>query len=367
MDETRAHFFLCCSLLGPTLSGFGKPCSLHVCADAQVHAGGNVDFVIGTQKNGAAFWTKTESSSGTHPGGWDWARSDTELHTLTFAGRLADHLIKGQASKDKDSCESYQSGECTNQAPNMDAPGWGWDICCWLVAAVMPDAGTLENYLAMPIEELSVLWNPECADSLSPDWFMEKSSLFLAPVVYGAIGDAVAGNACGCTDHMNSLCQGEHCVTPSCADLNQYCQEDSTAGLVTRQWCPITCGCVNAFSDLIRSGLQFGCSRTCLAKHKKQTAGRPCADTAAESPELIAVASSLEAYVADQQNANMVTLAKGLGSVGCQALKEQEAWLAVLCRSSGEDIGWKGLDLFCPVTCGCEGGCPSNCSSKPGT
>ena len=367
MEETHAHFLLPCSLFGPTLPGLGKPCSLHMCAcaHAQMHAGGNVDFVFGTQKNGAAFWAKTESSSGTHPGGWDWARLDTELHAPTLAGRLADHLIRSldQGQEDFiDSCEGVRSGECINQRPNLDAPGWGWDACCLLWATMTPDLGTLERYVAMPMNELSELWNPDCRDMLDPDWLIEESSLFWAPTLYGAIGDAVAGNACGCTDPMKTLCRGGHCVMPSCADLAQYCQEDSPAGLVARQWCPIMCGCDNAFSGLIYFDSNYGCSSTCLVHHKKQIAARACADAPAGSAELTASADGLAKLGRDQQYAPFVTFANGLRSVGCQALKEQES--ASFCS---DGAGQRGLSLVCPVTCGCEGGCPSNCSNKPNT
>ena len=130
----------------------------------------------------------------------------------------------------------------------------------------------------------------------------------------------------GLRKHMNALMHGSLCW----ADAVEHCDILSPAGMLSRLWCPQTCGCDNALSQLHYSSVNFGCAHSCQLKAERHITERPCTDMQPDSPEFAAF---------DRHN--------WTSGLGCKAvLVDYEFY----CESSSKTAP-KSFKNFCPVSC----------------
>ena len=159
----------------------------------------------------------------------------------------------------------------------------------------------------------------------------------------------------GCSSNLEPLCKKGRCTRPTCEDARPYCYELSKAGRLARVYCPVTCGCLDAFSAQLYTLPSEGCPTSCIKQHAGQLAARPCADAEVGSAEITAYGQAVVASGAPV----LRSLGEAIVDAGCQVVSNYSVGETCVSISAS-----KPLQLFCPVACGCKGGepyCPGSC------
>lgn len=358
-----------------------RPCGI---MHGRATIGGELDFVYGRGKDGIAYWAETEDS-GLVSDKWYWDRPTEELLDTGFDVKLADQLLHGQGKFECDSVKCSAFSELDRSAPN-----WGYQLCCLIAVVKQPDLDSLRTVREMTVEAAAADRNWLCIDSIGIGGIDRGALTIDAHRVYAAFADAIGHDrscegmhACyalmhvhsftstlpgGCRSNLKPLCKEGQCTTPSCEDALPHCQKASEAGKLARMYCPETCGCNDAFSSLILTAPNLGCPHSCLAKHAEQIAVRPCVDAESRSAEVTEYANALLEHGIASGNKVYNWFGTVIQKDACriydvlyQGTMSAEAKMHETCRPSN---GNKGLQPFCPVACGCQGGqlgCPKSC------
>lgn len=80
-----------------------------------------------------------------------------------------------------------------------------------------------------------------CMDAMDAQAAVDGYAIPTAVQWWSAFADAVGDQSCseGCTDRFKPLCMNGECKMPSCAsDVQQYCGNSSTVGVLARWYCP---------------------------------------------------------------------------------------------------------------------------------
>ena len=169
-------------------------CALVLSCLGEQSTGGNLDFVYGTDKVGMPRWTETAKSDLAFDK-WDWHRPADELTNTHSSAKLADRLLRGEGMS---GCTGLVTGEC-HKAPDLHAPGWGYDDCCWVAIANAPNLGSLEQWRGETIEYWTTFLHPQCLDMLEPAyWVTGAGSLQWS---FAAFTDALP---------TDTSCEGSH-------------------------------------------------------------------------------------------------------------------------------------------------------------
>ena len=313
---------------------------------------GNRGFVVGVKQSGEPMWTKTEGRS--------------EAATGSFSALLLDELRKGLVTRED--CASFISGACDGP-PNLDAPNWGYETCCWTGVAHVKNPSALHINLASSMAEISNKYQEGYCKDLLDCETMQVLGMSYANSFFTAAADSLPQNkSCpgGCPDRFRPVCKDGRCQALSCADMQPYCHEPYIqAGVNARLFCPQTCGCADAFSPLLWVGPAWGCAKSCSAKVELQIAARPCTDMPFDSPELRAFARELMETGQERGFKLWIKLGESFLKVGCNSSLLQTEAGEGFCHPTDE-LDTKGARAFCPVSCGCKAGkdfrsCPSAC------
>ena len=340
--------------------------------------GGELDFVYDTDSNGRTWWTTTTGSI-LATDRLDWDRPAEELRNVRFPAKFADRILRGDHIFD---CP----GTC-NLAPDLSAPSLGYDACCWVATSKLPDLMSLtESVLAgkSPVGSCKDLLNhaywqshpaeavhwafAAFADVVANDTSCEGLHAGMCACCMHEILLASAG---GCLSNLEPLCKKGRCTAPSCEDARPHCYQKDEAGRLARVYCPVTCGCHDAFSPQFLNAPEDGCPKRCsIELWPKQIAVRPCADAEAGSAELTAYAQTMMSSGVERSY-SIGDFGQGLVATGCQAASIIGS--AMACHDHLKIL------QFCPVTCGCKGrqqgrpqqglppltyGCPASCPAS---
>ena len=171
----------------------------------------------------------------------------------------------------------------------------------------------------------------------------------------------------GCLSPFEPFCKKGRCTTPSCNDAQPYCSRPSRAGAAARVYCPVTCGCHDAFSlhpwtDFLKP--EFGCPASCSDKRAQKLAARSCADAKVGSAAMTAYGQAL----IDSGN-GLQSLGQAIVDYGCRTVGRSDFGREVVCMYEPLQLlhHQASLRLFCPVACGCRGGepgCPASCPAN---
>jgi len=194
----------------------------------------------------------------------------------------------------------------------------------------------------------------------------------------GAIKDATATASSGRCPHEDQpfWFEGE-CVVPVCANIKQYCLEDSLAGIRARQFCSQTCGCSDPASSLALMGSEFGCPLSCASSPSYAAAVMKleCKDASPGSPKLAAwgqeIVSASKGWPSNWADYAPVH-AQAILSYGCSLLAVYRASSGIdWCTFGGTFWPVKPISYLCPESCGCREvlsaggsmwGCPASCA-----
>ena len=154
--------------------------------------------MFGTDRIGTTFWAKTTNSNiGTDK--WEWNRPAQELRHTRFSEKLADRLLHGGGLSN---CTSYADGKC-GLPPDLSAPNWGYDSCCW-EAATEHDLWTLGAIHQYQVSDLTDIHNANCMDLLDPAKALGVTVHYLA----AAFADGLP---------KDTSCEGSHVRLAACA------------------------------------------------------------------------------------------------------------------------------------------------------
>jgi hypothetical protein len=260
--------------------------------------------------------------------------------------------------------------------------------CCLALqlksASTVAGRFSVKTFSQESVPEAISVWNPGCGDILGPQVAWGNNPAPYNNLLEGSMVDAI-GLDCPADPASNfsggrcppekPLCHQGACVSPLCSNVKQYCFEDTLAGTRARQFCSVTCGCADPFSELVLTAPEYGCPASCdrSVAYNTVMGSLPCADVSPNS-------AALQAWA---QNATLVTKewptnwADGVAMetanvvrIGCSSIPFYREVGYDWCLFGGNFYPIKPLSYLCPVACGCRDptrrdqmwGCPSSCA-----
>ena len=185
---------------------------------------------------------------------------------------------------------------------------------------------------------------------------------------------------------FNRSSTGEYyCADALCADVAEYCHSSSEAGIRARMLCPKTCGCDNPRSPLALSLPSMGCPERCdrTAEYKVALAPIPCEDISTDNPLIREFLNNMffasDTWPQDWRLGGQ-DWGRIISELGCSYFARTTPYLNItpsfladfgsgvnLCVRGGSFFPFKGISIFCPVSCGCRAGdndCPDSCPAR---
>lgn len=371
---------------------------------------GELNFVVTHTADLSMMWADSSKSSQS-PTPRPWHRPESELMALDMNALAINALLDGyddpeKCFKEKVKKSQLQSDKCSygdadsvasgsvQHLLNYSAPNWGVPDCCWAYQLHAPSisAGpfSLASYERMSIDDATIVGNRACIDYLN-DYSMVafRGMDSFAKAVHsirkgGKPHETYNLSRCeaGCFDRYRPLCREGQCVSPSCSDAAEFCNQDSAAGQISREYCPDTCGCFNARADQPLNAANQGCGPICAARYMEEQSTNTrlkCTDTP--------IGNEMNRYTRSLDKASLAwpgtqryytaQISQHLKRSGCSILLALAGFgvpLTTICGDLfGDSVrGFMQLPItplaaLCPVSCGCVAhptifGCPAKCA-----
>mmetsp|Transcript_68377 Transcript_68377/g.160301 ORF Transcript_68377/g.160301 Transcript_68377/m.160301 type:complete len:1015 (-) Transcript_68377:327-3371(-) len=144
-----------------------------------------------------------------------------------------------------------------------------------------------------------------------------------------------------------------------CASVVPYCTEVGIAGLRSRQWCPLSCGCADPLGGLLLDRVTNGCPAACAQKLASLAESIECKD--GELKETMQYALGAKALFTQKgfQSKALELLADRMLDQGCFAVAYGGTAGMDFCVGSStlrvNTVSFRTVKMVCPVACGCDG------------
>ena len=347
---------------------------------------GNLDFVYSISGFGAVTWSQTDPIGHVvNANSWPAHKLGPLSHSLAaLVGPLNFHTT------DCGVCFQGQRWSPQNASSTISTSST-LDECCLAKQASVPSA-VIGRFSVRAFEEEAPenslrVSNPGCSDALHPPALRSNPSSFLDDngnndainIFRSALGDEVDDTPCGGCPSEQAMCVDGSCVVPTCEIVHRMglCQSQTAAGVRSRQFCPVTCGCTVPTASLVLDKPGTGCPPSCSENAPYQAVmaalTENCTDMSHTEGPFHEFLSNITVIAQGWPNSirALATIAAGvLQQFGCPMMPVLRQTTGFnFCSEFGTPFGTKSFSFFCPVACGCaqDGECPFRCRASGAT
>jgi len=350
---------------------------------------GELDFVY--SKNGLGQFGWTETAKPAQPPGNTttavaWDQVPWPVGVVQTSIPHTRRALLGVLTRNTDCKYCYQGYTYT---PGETPPGLAarLDDCCLSKQAHFPSVAAGRFSIAsMAIETgtmATAVGNANCKDTLRPPAIRSVETSYTddngagdgVNIFRAIVADHVLDESCeGCPPQL-PLCYEGQCTVPECWHVLELglCTKDDESGMRARQYCPVTCGCVNPVASLPLSQDFNGCPTECaqLPEHNEimERVARNCSDldhTSGHFRDYIKAVLDIGKEWPQSLKLLVDAVYGLLMAYGCDAVPAilSGEWVKYpqLCTSGGPLVV-KDVSFFCPASCGCmtPGACDFQC------